>query len=93
MESSVVHGDVDDVKSTSADAVRVTSVAGQPPPETREEITTRRWIILTLWAMVALCGLPAWYATTTVPRADLPLEAMNLWAEGHVSTPFASHSQ
>lgn len=55
-----------------------------PPPERRGEVRTRRRIILSLWMIIALLGIPAWYATTTVPRADLPLDSMNQWAEGRV---------
>lgn len=57
----------------------------QPPPESRQELKTRRWIIFCFWAVVAFFGLPVWYATTTVPRASLPLDSMNQWAEGQVS--------
>lgn len=58
-------------------------------PESPAEVRTRRWIVLSLWAIVALLGLPAWYATTTVPRADLPLYAMNQWADGQVCNVFS----
>lgn len=72
-----------DAKSSSVSASTTLAIKSAPP-ETHQEIRTRRWIILSLWAIIALFGLPAWYATTTVPRADLPLDAMNRWAEGHV---------
>ncbi|KAI5274900.1 hypothetical protein E4T47_02142 [Aureobasidium subglaciale] len=54
----------------------------QPPPESNHGIKTRRWIIFCFWAIVGLLGLPIWYATTTVPRAALPLESMDAWASG-----------
>ncbi|GAB7353619.1 hypothetical protein MBLNU459_g4034t1 [Dothideomycetes sp. NU459] len=53
-----------------------------PPPETQHEVQTRRWIIFCFWAVAAFLGLPVWYATTTVPRASLPLDSMNRWADG-----------
>lgn len=56
-----------------------------PPPEKKEHVKTRRLIIFSLWAIIAFLGVPAWYATTTVPRAELPLASMNRWAEGRVS--------
>ncbi|THX46526.1 hypothetical protein D6D06_10054 [Aureobasidium pullulans] len=54
----------------------------QPPPESPDGIKTRRWIIFCFWAIAGLLGLPIWYATTTVPRAALPLESMDAWASG-----------
>ncbi|KAG9804798.1 hypothetical protein KCU68_g22297, partial [Aureobasidium melanogenum] len=46
----------------------------QPPPESLQGVKTRRWIIFSFWAIVGLLGLPIWFATTTVPRAALPLD-------------------
>jgi len=54
----------------------------QPPPESPQGVKTRRWIIFSFWAIAGLLGLPIWYATTTVPRAALPLESMDAWASG-----------
>ncbi|KAI4731367.1 hypothetical protein E4T49_00964 [Aureobasidium sp. EXF-10728] len=54
----------------------------QPPPESPQGVKTRRWIIFCFWAIAGLLGLPIWYATTTVPRAALPLESMDAWASG-----------
>lgn len=70
--------------SLAVNGAAVEAAGKLPPPETREEVRTRRWIILSLWMIIALLGIPAWYATTTVPRADLPLDSMNQWAEGRV---------
>lgn len=60
----------------------------QPPPESLQGVKTRRWIIFCFWAIAGLLGLPIWYATTTVPRAALPLESMNAWASGQVRLAF-----
>ncbi|KAG9536686.1 hypothetical protein KCU90_g27422, partial [Aureobasidium melanogenum] len=54
----------------------------QPPPESPQGVKTRRWIIFSFWAIVGLLGLPIWFATTTVPRAALPLDSMDAWASG-----------
>ena len=56
----------------------------QPPPESPQGVKTRRWIIFSFWAIAGLLGLPIWYATTTVPRAALPLESIDAWASGQV---------
>lgn len=72
-------------KDAPADGVVHAALARkQPPPESPTGIKTRRWIIFCFWAIVGLLGLPIWYATTTVPRAALPLESMDAWASGQV---------
>ncbi|KAK3117644.1 GPI transamidase component [Teratosphaeriaceae sp. CCFEE 6253] len=53
-----------------------------PPPETPSSQRTRRWIVLSFWAIVVCFGLPHWIWTTSTYRAKLPLEMMNSWAEG-----------
>ena len=56
----------------------------QPPPETRQEVFTRRAVISAFWLVVILLGLPIWWKTTTVYRANLPLQTMSDWAQGKV---------
>lgn len=78
--------EADKVKVADGSSVTKAALAKkQPPPESYQEVKKRRWIIFCFWAVVAFLGLPVWYATTTVPRASLPLEAMSQWAEGQVS--------
>ena len=78
-------------KDTPAEGVVHAALARkQPPPESPRGVKTRRWIIFCFWAIAGLLGLPIWYATTTVPRAALPLESMDAWASGQVClAPFA----
>lgn len=46
---------------------------------------TRRWIILSFWAIIVCLGLPHWLLTTSTYRASLPLDTMESWArEDHV---------
>ncbi|KAK5701518.1 GPI transamidase component [Elasticomyces elasticus] len=54
----------------------------EPPPESQSLLRTRRWIVLSFWAIVVCFGLPHWLWTTSTYRASLPLEQMNNWAEG-----------
>ena len=56
----------------------------QPPPEKPESIRQRTFIIVSFWAVVIFLGLPLWWKTTTIYRAQLPLEQMLDWAEGRV---------
>src|SRR5690242_12011222 len=55
-----------------------------PPPESTESKWLRRAAILSFWAVVVLLGLPVWWKTTAIYRAELPLRDMTDWAEGKV---------
>lgn len=55
-----------------------------PPPESKEGTWLRRAAILSFWAVVVLLGLPIWWKTTAIYRAELPLQDMTDWAEGKV---------
>lgn len=56
----------------------------QPPPESRESIRVRQFVILSFWVVVIFLGLPIWLWTTSIHRARLPLQDMLGWAEGRV---------
>ncbi len=56
----------------------------QPPPERPSDIRRRSYVILSFWLVVLLLGLPIWWNTTTIYRADLPLDEMMYWADGRV---------
>jgi phosphatidylinositol glycan class S len=56
-----------------------------PPPEKPENIRIRLYVIAAFWAIVLFIGLPIWWWTTAIYRADLPLDAMMDWADGRVS--------
>lgn len=58
----------------------------QPPSEKPEAISLRTKIILSFWAVIVLLGLPTWWQTTSIYRADLPLQNMLDRAEGLVRT-------
>ncbi|KAK4555030.1 GPI transamidase component [Recurvomyces mirabilis] len=51
-----------------------------PPADPPQGQWTRRWIILSFWAIIVCFGLPHWLITTSTYRASLPLDAMNSWA-------------
>ena len=55
------------------------------PPEKPESIRLRTKIVLSFWVVILLLGLPTWYKTTEIYRANLPLEQMLSWADGEVS--------
>lgn len=66
------------------EAVEALNQKKSPPPECPESILRRRYIILSFWAVVIFLGLPVWWKTTTVYRANLPLQQMLDWADGNV---------
>ncbi|PNY22496.1 GPI transamidase component PIG-S [Tolypocladium capitatum] len=59
----------------------------QPPPENPAETRRRSYIVLSFWLIVLGLGLPIWWKTTTIYRADLPLDRMLQWAEGKACRP------
>lgn len=58
----------------------------QPPPEKPSDVRRRSRIILSFWLIVLCLGLPIWWQTTSIYRADLPLQEMLEWADGKVCT-------
>ena len=54
----------------------------QPPPEQPESIRERSFVVLSFWAVVILLGIPVWLWTTSIHRANLPLQEMLDWGEG-----------
>lgn len=60
-----------------------------PPPEKESDITRRSYIVLSFWLVVVFLGLPIWWKTTTIYRANLPLDGMLEWAEGKVRNSVA----
>ena len=71
-------------KNAPANAVGVATEKKQPPPEKPEEIKLRFFVLLSFWALIVFLGLPIWWKTTTIYRANLPLDQMMDWADGRV---------
>ena len=65
-------------------ALQNTKAQTSPPPESHQSIWLRRAAIISFWAVVVLLGLPVWWTTTAIYRAELPLQDMTDWAEGKV---------
>ncbi|KAF2110203.1 phosphatidylinositol-glycan biosynthesis class S protein-domain-containing protein [Lophiotrema nucula] len=65
-------------------ATDVSIARSQPPPETKESLRLRRYVILSFWAVAILLGLPIWWKTTAIYRAELPLQTMTDWADGKI---------
>jgi phosphatidylinositol glycan class S len=56
----------------------------QPPPEKLSDVRRRSYVTLSFWLIVVLLGLPIWWHTTSIHRAQLPLDEMLAWADGKV---------
>ncbi|KAF3045424.1 GPI transamidase component [Didymella heteroderae] len=74
-------------KETSIIVPRAAKAHNGPPPESKEGIWLRRAAILSFWAVVVLLGLPVWWKTTAIYRAELPLQDMTDWAESKICKP------
>ncbi|KAL2110830.1 hypothetical protein VUR80DRAFT_657 [Thermomyces stellatus] len=59
----------------------------QALPEKPSDARRRSYIILSFWVLVILLGLPVWWRTTSIYRADLPLSEMMDWADGKACNP------
>ncbi|KAI1414191.1 phosphatidylinositol-glycan biosynthesis class S protein [Hypoxylon sp. FL1857] len=59
----------------------------EPPPEKPADIQRRSYIVASFWFIVLFLGLPIWWKTTTIYRADLPLSQMMDWADGRACNP------
>jgi phosphatidylinositol glycan class S len=68
-----------------ANAVSIATKKKEPPPEKPESIKLRSLVIFSFWAIILVLGVPIWWRTTTIYRANLPLDQMKDWAEGRVS--------
>ncbi|KAK4201689.1 phosphatidylinositol-glycan biosynthesis class S protein [Triangularia verruculosa] len=69
------------------DEVLATTTRKLPPPEKPSDVRRRSHVILSFWLIVLLLGLPIWWRTTTIYRADLPLQDMLDWADGKACRP------
>ncbi|KAK8851083.1 phosphatidylinositol-glycan biosynthesis class S protein [Apiospora arundinis] len=59
----------------------------EPPPEKEADTRRRSWIVLSFWLIAVFIGLPIWWNTTTIYRANLPLSQMTDWADGKACEP------
>ncbi|KAF3918377.1 hypothetical protein ABW21_db0209503 [Orbilia brochopaga] len=77
LNAALPPGFQDDTNAATAEATLKV-----PPPEARETIHTRSWVIASFWIVAIFLGLPLWHATTTIYRAPLPMQEMQDWSEG-----------
>ncbi|KAL7944945.1 phosphatidylinositol-glycan biosynthesis class S domain-containing protein [Trichoderma barbatum] len=71
----------------SGDSAPVAPSPTLPPPEKPSAVRQRSYVVLSFWLVVLLLGLPIWWKTTAIYRADLPLDRMLKWADGKACRP------
>ena len=54
------------------------------PPERPQDVQLRTIVVLSFWALIIFVGVPMWWQTTSIHRAQLPLPEMLRWADGQV---------
>ncbi|RYP12968.1 hypothetical protein DL767_010994 [Monosporascus sp. MG133] len=73
--------------TTSTTTTTTIAPRKEPPPEKPADIRRRSLVVLSFWVIVILLGLPIWWKTTSIYRANLPLGEMMDWAEGKACKP------
>lgn len=60
--------------------------SGEKTPAPRSAVQGKgsNAILFAFWAVVVLLGVPLWLWTTSIHRANLPMESMNEWSNGKV---------
>ncbi|TQV98429.1 hypothetical protein V2A60_007829 [Cordyceps javanica] len=72
----------------AASSVAEKEKAYTPPPAEKPSETRRRsYIVWSYWLIVVFLGLPIWWQTTAIHRANLPLDGMMQWADGKACRP------
>ncbi|KAI0430136.1 phosphatidylinositol-glycan biosynthesis class S protein [Xylaria sp. FL1042] len=76
--------------TTTTTTATITTKPKPPPPEQQSHIFRRSIIIASFWLVVLCLGIPIWWKTTTIYRANLPLSQMMDWADGKSCSPVFS---
>ncbi|CBF80962.1 GPI-anchor transamidase GPI17 [Aspergillus nidulans FGSC A4] len=63
------------------------SASTLPPPEKPSAIQTRSKVVAAFWAVILFLGFPIWWKTTSIYRAELPIQEMLDWAGGKSCRP------
>ncbi|KAL2808181.1 phosphatidylinositol-glycan biosynthesis class S protein [Aspergillus granulosus] len=64
-----------------------TATPSLPPTEKPSAIQTRFRVVAAFWAVILFLGFPIWWKTTSIYRAELPLQEMLDWAGGKSCRP------
>lgn len=75
----------EDHGSSQPDMTSKTSASTLPPPEKPSAVYTRSKVVAAFWAVILFLGFPIWWKTTSIYRAELPIQDMLDWAGGKVT--------
>lgn len=82
----------EDILSTASEKcinpdTQSTAMTGSNVPDSPSaKVPANTYVVVAFWALVLFFGLPVWWKTTTVHREAIPLDEMQDWASGKVST-------
>ncbi|KAL4804859.1 phosphatidylinositol-glycan biosynthesis class S protein-domain-containing protein [Aspergillus unguis] len=77
----------EDPGSSQPEMTVKTSAPCLPPPEKPSAIQTRFKVVAAFWVVILFLGLPIWWKTTSIYRAELPTQEMLDWAGGKSCRP------
>ncbi|KAL6230219.1 hypothetical protein BDW75DRAFT_234576 [Aspergillus navahoensis] len=77
----------EDPGSSQPEMTSKSSASTLPPPEKPSAIQTRFKVVAAFWAVILFLGFPIWWKTTSIYRAELPIQEMLDWAGGKNCRP------
>ncbi|KAL4928285.1 GPI-anchor transamidase GPI17 [Aspergillus undulatus] len=77
----------EDLGSSQTEMAPKTSASTLPPPEKPSAIQQRFKVVAAFWAVILFLGFPIWWKTTSIYRAELPVQEMLDWAGGKSCRP------
>ncbi|KAL3433200.1 phosphatidylinositol-glycan biosynthesis class S protein [Aspergillus tetrazonus] len=77
----------EDSGSSQPEMTSKLSASTLPPPEKPSAIQTRSKVVAAFWAVILFLGFPIWWKTTSIYRAELPIQEMLDWAGGKSCRP------
>ncbi|BCS24810.1 GPI-anchor transamidase GPI17 [Aspergillus puulaauensis] len=77
----------EDHGSSQPDMTSKTSASTLPLPEKPSAVYTRSKVVAAFWAVILFLGFPIWWKTTSIYRAELPIQDMLDWAGGKSCRP------
>ncbi|KAL4973183.1 phosphatidylinositol-glycan biosynthesis class S protein [Aspergillus desertorum] len=77
----------EDSRSSQPEMASKPPASTLPPPEKLSVIQTRSKVVAAFWAVILFLGFPIWWKTTSIYRAELPVQEMLDWAGGKTCRP------
>ncbi|KAL3477962.1 phosphatidylinositol-glycan biosynthesis class S protein-domain-containing protein [Aspergillus californicus] len=87
LERFIDHEDLGSSHTTMTSTDSTPSASSLPPPENSSAIQNRFRVVAAFWAVILFLGFPIWWKTTSIYRAELPVQEMLDWAGGKSCRP------